>query len=47
MMAVDLALFFKVLSVLTVILVGLSAVDYVKYTTPFKGEFYVLTLFAA
>ena len=47
MMAVDpLALFFKVLSVLTVILVGLSAVDYVEKYTPFKGEFYALTLFA-
>jgi NADH-quinone oxidoreductase subunit N len=47
MMAVDpLALFFKVLSVLTVILVGLSAVEYVEKYTPFKGEFYSLTLFA-
>ena len=36
-----------VLSLLkTVDLVGLSAVDYVEKYTPFKGEFYSLTLFA-
>jgi proton-translocating NADH-quinone oxidoreductase chain N len=47
MMAVDrLALFFKILSALTVALVGLSAVDYVKAHTPFRGEFYAMTLFA-
>lgn len=47
MLAVDtLALFFKVLSTLTVVLVGLSAVDYINNHTPFRGEFYVLTLLA-
>jgi proton-translocating NADH-quinone oxidoreductase chain N len=47
MMAVDnMAFFFKMLALLTVALVGLSAVDYVNTHTPFRGEFYVLTLFA-
>jgi proton-translocating NADH-quinone oxidoreductase chain N len=47
MLAVDtLALFFKVLSTLTVALVGLSAVDYINARTPFRGEFYVLTMLA-
>ena len=47
MMAVDrMALFFKILSALTVALVGLSAVDYINTHTPFRGEFYALTLFA-
>lgn len=47
MLAVDrLALFFKILSALTVALVGLSAVDYLKTHTPFRGEFYAMTLFA-
>lgn len=47
MVAVDrLALFFKILAALTVALVGLSAVDYLNKRTPFRGEFYALTLFA-
>ncbi len=47
MVAVDrLALFFKILAALTVALVGLSAVDYLKSRTPFRGEFYALTLMA-
>lgn len=47
MVAVDpMALFFKMLSLLTVALVGLSAVEYVSKRTPFQGEFYALTLFA-
>jgi len=47
MLAVDtLALFFKVLSTLTVALVGLSAVDYINARSPFRGEFFVLTLLA-
>jgi proton-translocating NADH-quinone oxidoreductase chain N len=47
MLAVDkMALFFKVLAALTVALVGLSAVDYLKTHTPFRGEFYALTLLA-
>ena len=31
---------------LTVALVGLSAVDYLKTRTPFRGEFFALTLLA-
>ncbi|HXW01146.1 MAG TPA: NADH-quinone oxidoreductase subunit N, partial [Anaerolineae bacterium] len=47
MLAVDsMALFFKMLSALTILLVGLSAVDYINLRTPFRGEFYVLTLLA-
>jgi proton-translocating NADH-quinone oxidoreductase chain N len=47
MLAVDtMALFFKMFSALTVALVGLSAVDYINARTPFRGEFYVLTLLA-
>lgn len=47
MMAVDkMALFFKILALLTVALVSLSAVEYVEKYTPFRGEFYALTLFA-
>ncbi len=47
MLAVDtMALFFKVLSALTIALVGLSAVDYINLRTPFRGEFYVLTMLA-
>lgn len=47
MLAVDrLAIFFKVLAALTVALVGLSAVDYLNTRTPFRGEFYALTLLA-
>ena len=47
MLAVDpMALFFKILAALTVALVGLSAVDYLRIHTPFRGEFYGLTLLA-
>lgn len=47
MMAIDpMAFFFKILAVLTVALVGLSAVDYINQRTPFRGEFYTLTLLA-
>lgn len=47
MLAVDrMALFFKIVAVLTVALVGLSAVDYLKTHTSFRGEFYALTLLA-
>jgi proton-translocating NADH-quinone oxidoreductase chain N len=47
MMAIDnMALFFKILALLTIALVGLSAVEYVEKHTPFRGEFYSLTLFA-
>jgi proton-translocating NADH-quinone oxidoreductase chain N len=47
MVAVDrMALFFKMLAVLTVILVSLSAVEYIDKHTPFRGEFYALTLLA-
>jgi len=47
MVAVDrMALFFKILALLTVALVGLSAIEYVQKHTPFRGEFYSLTLFA-
>jgi NADH-quinone oxidoreductase subunit N len=46
-LAVDtMALFFKIIAVLTVALVGLSAVDYLKTHTPFRGEFFALTLLA-
>ncbi|MEM7031184.1 MAG: NADH-quinone oxidoreductase subunit N [Chloroflexota bacterium] len=41
-----LALFFKILSLLTVIIVGLSSVEYIRKNTPFRGEFYALTLLA-
>ncbi len=47
MMAVDpMALFFKILAALTVALVGLSAVEYINARSPFRGEFYALTLLA-
>ncbi|RPJ55359.1 MAG: NADH-quinone oxidoreductase subunit N, partial [Dehalococcoidia bacterium] len=47
MLALDpLALFLKLLAALTVALVGLSAADYLKTRTPFRGEFYALTLLA-
>ncbi len=47
MLAIDnMAFFFKVFATLTVALVGLSAVEYMNSRTPFKGEFYVLTLLA-
>jgi NADH-quinone oxidoreductase subunit N len=47
MMAVDrLAIFLKIIAALTVALVGLSAVDYLKNRTPFRGEFFALTLLA-
>ena len=47
MLAVDpMALFFKLIAVLTVILVSVSAVEYVNKNTPFRAEFYALTLFA-
>jgi proton-translocating NADH-quinone oxidoreductase chain N len=47
MVAVDrMALFFKILALLTVALVSLSAVDYVNKWAPSHGEFYSLTLFA-
>jgi NADH:ubiquinone oxidoreductase subunit 2 (subunit N) len=47
MLALDrLALFFKILATLTIALVGLSALDYLKTHTPFRGEFYALTLLA-
>ncbi|MBN1991220.1 MAG: NADH-quinone oxidoreductase subunit N [Anaerolineae bacterium] len=46
-MAVDrMAFFFKLIAALTVALVGLSAVDYLKTRSPFRGEFYALTLLA-
>ncbi len=45
MLAVDpLALFFKMLAMLTVILVMLSADEYMEKRTPFRGEFYGLLL---
>lgn len=47
MLALDpMSLFFRILSLLTVALVGLSAVDYLRIHTPFRGEFYGLTLLA-
>lgn len=47
MVAVDpMALFFKILSLLTVALVGLSSVEYLRQHTPFRGEFFALTLLA-
>ena len=47
MLAVDpMALFFKLIAVLTIILVSVSAVEYVNNHTPFRAEFYALTLFA-
>ena len=46
LMVDHLALFLKLLAALTVAFVGLSAVDYLKTRTPFRGEFYALTLLA-
>jgi proton-translocating NADH-quinone oxidoreductase chain N len=47
MMAVDnMALFFKIIALLTMAFVGLSSVDYIRNRTSFKGEFYSLLLFA-
>jgi len=47
MLAVDrLAMFFKMLAVITVILVGLLAGEYIEKYTPFRGEFYGLTMLA-
>jgi proton-translocating NADH-quinone oxidoreductase chain N len=47
MMAIDnMALFFKILALLTTAIVALMAVEYIKKQTPFRGEFYALTLFA-
>jgi len=47
MLAVDrFSLFFKVYAMLTVALVGLMATDYIRARTPFRGEFYALTLLA-
>lgn len=47
MLAVDqFALFFKIYAALTVGLVGMIAGDYLKGKTPFRGEFYALTLLA-
>jgi proton-translocating NADH-quinone oxidoreductase chain N len=45
MLALDqLALFFKLFTVLVLILVGLAATEYVQTHTPFRGEFYALML---
>ncbi len=47
MLAVDkMALFFKIFTALTVALVGLSALEYLKSRTELIGEFYAMTLFA-
>jgi NADH-quinone oxidoreductase subunit N len=47
MMALDgLALFFKLFTVLVLAIVGLSAGEYVRTHTPFRGEFYALMLLA-
>ena len=47
MLAVDrLAIFFKIFAALTVGLVGLMSVDYLRRRTPFRGEFFTLTLLA-
>jgi proton-translocating NADH-quinone oxidoreductase chain N len=47
MMALDgLAIFFKLFTVLVLIIVGLSAGEYVQKHTPFRGEFYALMLLA-
>jgi NADH-quinone oxidoreductase subunit N len=47
MLAIDrMSLFFKMIAVLTVTLVGLSSREYLQKHTPFRGEFYALTLFA-
>lgn len=47
MMAVDdMALFFKVVALITMAFIGLLSVEYVQDRTPFKGEFYALMLFA-
>lgn len=47
MMALDgLALFFKLFTTLVLIIVGLSAAEYVQAHTPFRGEFYALMLLA-
>jgi NADH-quinone oxidoreductase subunit N len=42
----SLALFFKLLAALTVALVSMSAANYLQIHTPFKGEFYALTMLA-
>ncbi|HSJ55853.1 MAG TPA: NADH-quinone oxidoreductase subunit N [Anaerolineae bacterium] len=47
MMAVDpFALFFKVIAIVTVMLVIVAAVPYLQGRTPFRGEFYALLVFA-
>ena len=47
MLAVDhMALFFKMLAVVTMIFVGLISGEYMQKHTPFRGEFYGLTLLA-
>lgn len=47
MMALDgLAIFFKLFTVLVLIIVGLSAGEYIQKHTPFRGEFYALMLLA-
>ncbi len=47
MMALDgLALFFKLFTVLVLLIVTLSAGEYVQTHTPFRGEFYALMLLA-
>ena len=47
MMALDgLALFFKLFTVLVLLIVALSAGEYVQARTPFRGEFYALMLLA-
>jgi proton-translocating NADH-quinone oxidoreductase chain N len=47
MMALDgLALFFKLFTVLVLLIVALSAGEYVQARTPFRGEFYALVLLA-
>jgi proton-translocating NADH-quinone oxidoreductase chain N len=48
MMAVDpFALFFKIIAVVTVMLVTLAAVPYLQDRTRYRGEFYALLVFAA
>ena len=47
MLALDgTALFFKLFTLLVLAIVGLSAGEYVKTHTPFRGEFYALLLLA-
>ncbi len=47
MMAVDnMALFFKIIALLTMAFVGLMSLEYIQKNTPFRGEFYSLLLFA-